>query len=417
MRLLTLSWEYPPNIAGGLGRHVAELVPALVQQGVTVDVVTPTDELAVDQYHNSYPPSADLDLFRVSVVKENGINVHRVYVAHIDASADIYYRATEVNQALENYVLSLTEQGHSWDLLHAHDWLTGFASIALQRICHLPLVATIHATERGRGRGYLGNPLQRAIDQAEQDLIELTDRIIVCSHYMSKELQAFFGVAEDKLAVVPNGVDIDSLLVLYDETPQEFRRKYAAPEEQMVFTVSRLVHEKGVHRLLDATPLILAKCPHTQIVVAGRGPEAENLQRQANHLGISDHVQFIGFVPDEVRNLLFKVADCAVFPSLYEPFGIVALEAMALGCPVIVSDVGGLSEVVAHKKTGITVYPDDPRSVAWGVLRALRQPESTREFAANARRQVEELFNWTRIARATKKVYQSVIAAVHANSI
>jgi glycosyltransferase involved in cell wall biosynthesis len=120
-------------------------------------------------------------------------------------------------------------------------------------------------------------------------------------------------------------------------------------------------------------------------------------------------VNFIGFVSDEDRNRLFAVADCAVFPSLYEPFGIVALEAMALGCPVVVSDVGGLSEVVTHKETGITVFPNDPESIAWGVLHTLKNPKWARKHAAKARQSVAELFNWTRVAILTKDVYQRVL--------
>ncbi|MCB0166397.1 MAG: glycosyltransferase family 4 protein [Anaerolineae bacterium] len=416
MRILILSWEYPPDLAGGLGRHVAELAPALVQQGIRVDVITPISRPIFGQFPDQFEYDPADVTSRAVVTTEDDIVVHRVLVPHREKPLDIFNRATEVNDILEQYVSALYQYGQSWDLLHTHDWLTGFASIALHHSKNLPLITTIHATERGRGRGYIWNDLQRAIDQAEQNLIHQSNRIIVCSHYMDFELRTFFQVPAEKMSVVPNGVDIKTLHV-QNEDPQEFRAKFADPDQQIVFTVSRLVHEKGVHRLVEATPRILAECPHACIIIAGRGPEADNLKRQAEYLNVADHINFMGFVSDEDRNLLFKVANCAIFPSLYEPFGIVALEAMALGCPVIVSEVGGLAEIVVHEKTGITVYPDDANSVAWGVVRALHHPRNALDYAIKARQQVEELFNWPRIAGLTKDIYEAVITETAGASV
>jgi glycosyltransferase involved in cell wall biosynthesis len=343
---------------------------------------------------------------KATVTIENNVVVHRVFAPLSDNAGDIYGRVTEVNRLIEAYIKQLDPSRNHWDILHTHDWLTGFAAIALKETLGRPLIATIHATERGRGRGYLSGHLQWLIDNAERSLIETSDRIIVCSKHMLNELQSFFQISADKMVIVPNGVDIAGLQIPPHNDLTEFRARYAKPNDQIVFTVSRLVHEKGVHRLVEATPRILADCPLARIVVAGKGPEAENLKRQAEGLGVADRINLIGFVPDEERNLLFKAANCAVFPSLYEPFGIVALEAMALGCPVVVSDMGGFSEVVTHTVTGITTYPDNPESVAWGVLRALTHPELARKYAAQAKEWVEKFFNWPRIALLTIEVYQ-----------
>jgi len=416
MRVLTISLEYPPHIEGGLGRHVAELVPELAQQGVEVHVVTPASEATLRQLNlvSSKFPEEIGSVSAVSpqtiVTQENGVVVHRIVMPQSYNTDDLYNHVAEANRLLEAYVDQLDAQYGGWHLIHIHDWLTSFAGLTLKQAKNLPLVVTIHATERGRVRGHLNNNLQRSIDQAERNLINGADRVIVCSHYMFDELQSFFQTPAPKLDVIPNGVDIEGLNNHHDDDLAEFRAKYADRDERIVFTIARLVYEKGIHRLVEATPRILESCSSARILIAGKGPEAENLQRQAEGLGIADKVNFIGFISDDDRNRLFKVADCAVFPSLYEPFGIVALEAMALGCPVVVSDVGGFSEMVTHQETGITIYPDDAESVAWGVSFALTHPIWSRRHALRARQSVEELFNWPRIAKLTKEVYESALA-------
>jgi glycosyltransferase involved in cell wall biosynthesis len=386
------SWEYPPNIVGGLGRHVAELSPALAQQEGVVHVVTPT----------SQPESS-------AVLVENDVIVHRVFAPALNRQADIYQQAVAVNQTLADYAIDYASHiNESFDLIHVHDWLTGFAGMILQQTWQLPLVVTIHATERGRGRGYIRNDLERAIDCAEQDLIERANRVIVCSHYMLNEVQSFFHTSASRLDVVFNGVNVDGLRNGHTAEELAALRNDCARSEPIVFAVARLVYEKGLHRLIEAAPRILSECPETRIVIAGKGPEAKRLKQQARDLGVSDQVDFVGFVSDKERNQFYQTAACAVFPSLYEPFGIVALEAMALGCPVVVSDVGGLSEIVKHAQTGVTVYPDNAESVAWGVLHILADPIRACDYAANAYQAVEDLYNWPRIARLTRGVYRRV---------
>lgn len=388
-----LSWEYPPNVVGGLGRHVAELVPALAQQGLELHIMTPTF-LKEGESRSA----------------ENGVVVHRVFTPAIETLPNIYDRARAANETIEAYARQVGAQGQTYDLIHTHDWLTGFAAIALQKAWSCPLVTTIHATERGRSQGYLNNDLQRSIDNAERNLVNETRRVIVCSRHMAREVQYFFQVHPTKLDIIPNGVNVAALQNGYHpEDLAAFRAKYAAPDDQIVFTVSRLVYEKGIHLLIQAAPRILEECPRTRIIIAGKGPEAENLKHQAENLGVADRVNFIGFISDEARNQFFKVADCSVFPSLYEPFGIVALEAMALGSPLVVSDVGGLGEIVKHAETGIKIYPDNADSTAWGITHALTHPNWAQTQALKARQSVKQVFNWSRIARLTAAVYRCAL--------
>lgn len=412
MRVLMISWEYPPSIEGGLGRHVAELGPALAQQGVELHIVTPTLTLPSTSLPQQAKSLTDLVVQGVAISEEAGIIVHRVLAApKRDTATDIFIRAVKTNFILETYVQHIYNRNGPWDIVHVHDWLTGFAGLSLQKNLACNLAATIHATERGRFRGHLENHVQHAIDQTERDLVNQAERVIVCSHHMFNEMQAFFQAPASKLDIVPNGVDISGLNNNgHYKNLTEFRSRYAAPYEKIVFTVSRLVYEKGVHCLIEAAPRILANCPATQIVVAGKGPETDNLKQRAQDLGVASCINFVGFISDDDRNRLFKVADCAVFPSLYEPFGIVALEAMALGCPVVVSEVGGFAEMVTHTETGITTYPNNADSVAWGVSQALTHPELARKYAFNAKKSVVEEFNWTRIAGLTKNVYKKMLS-------
>ena len=173
--------------------------------------------------------------------------------------------------------------------------------------------------------------------------------------------------------------------------------------------VGRGVREKGCQVLIDALPRVRAGYHDTKLVIAGGGYR-QHLVDQANALGMARHVYFTGFIPDEALLRLYKVADVACFPSLYEPFGIVALEAMAAKTPVVVSDAGGLPEVVDADVTGTVTWLNSSDSLAWGVLRVLHNPEFATEMAVEARKRVEAVFNWDLIAKETVEVYDRVWA-------
>ena len=389
MRILMLSWEYPPHIVGGMGRHVAELVPALVQQDVEVHLVTP-------RWAGGEPKEVS-----------EGLTVYRVDPPNAPMP-DFYTGAWQTNIKLEEVGASLCEQG-GIELIHNHDWLTAFCANALKRNFKIPLLSTIHATERGRARGNLVSDQQKAIHSAEWWLTYESWRVICCSMYMAKEVSTFFQTPADKIDIIPNGVKSDRFAKWDGVDLTRFRGMYALPGEKIVFYVGRVVHEKGLHVLVEAVPKVLAEHPEAKFVIAGSGDMLAALRHRAWELGVGDKVLITGFIPDDDRDRLYKVADCAVFPSLYEPFGIVALEAMAAKVPVVVSLVGGLQEVVKHGETGITVYPDNPDSLAWGINHTLARPDWAAQRAANAYRVVVEEYNWQRIAERTIQVYKRII--------
>jgi glycosyltransferase involved in cell wall biosynthesis len=390
VRVLMFSWEYPPHVVGGLGEHVANLVPALAEQGIEVHLLTP---------RWGGGPSEEED--------EN-YSIHRIDPP--TQAADLHTSAWQTNLVLEKHAENLWRSTGPFDLLHAHDWLVAFAPTALKRSFRTPLIATIHATERGRGRGHLTSEAQYAINNAEWWLTYEAWRVICASRYMAREVQGYFQVPADKIDVIPNGVNAAAFARWQGEDLSAFRAMYALPEEKIVLNVGRIVHEKGVGVLVEAVPLVLSGFPGAKFVIAGSGGYLDGLRQRARELGVLQEVLFTGFIPDEDRDRLYCVADCAVFPSLYEPFGIVALQAMAARTPVVVSEVGGLAEVVSHAETGITVYPNNPESLAWGIVHTLQRPDWARQRAENAYRVVVDEYNWPVITRRTVEVYQQVVA-------
>jgi glycogen synthase len=404
MKVLMLSWEYTPHIVGGLGKHVVEIVPELIADGVEVHLVVPN--FGEGEYNE---PLTLPD----GTPAQNGSQIYRINPS-LARGGDFFTNTWHDNIEVEGFCAHLVRHLGGVDLIHNHDWLSGFAAVALKHIFNLPLLTTIHATEMGRRRGNIYGELQRAIHMAEWWLTYESWRIITCSQYMKWEAETYFGVPSEKIDVIPNGVDTRRFDALQGQDLSDFRASFARPDQPIVYYVGRMVPEKGLSVIIDAAPLVLREWPGVKFILAGGGGYANDLRAKAHALGVGDSILFPGRVSDEVRDGLFMVADVAVFPSLYEPFGIVALEAMAAGTPVVVSDVGGLSEVVDLHETGIKVYPDDPASLAWGILHTLKHPEWSQARARNAERVVRSQYNWGLIADLTVDAYSKVLEAAKA---
>jgi glycosyltransferase involved in cell wall biosynthesis len=258
--------------------------------------------------------------------------------------------------------------------------------------------------------------MQRDIHMAEWRLVYESWRTIACSNYMAWEVRNYFGAPSEKIDVIPNGVDPRPFDRFNHQDLSWFRNTLAQPDEKIVFYVGRLVWEKGLQVLVDAAPQIVSIYPRVKFLVAGGGDFRFDLAERARRNGVGDWFIFPGRISDEDRERLYKTADVAVVPSLYEPFGIVPLEAMAAGCPVVASDVGGLSEVITLHETGILVHPNDPGSLAWGVLHTLVNPQWSAARAANANRMVREYYNWDRIALMTRAVYERIVHEAQAST-
>lgn len=382
--VLVLSWEFPPHVVGGLGRAVYDLSRHLVSQGIEVHVLTGADNSVAKQEHI------------------DGVHVHRLPTFVPAEQEDFMQWVFQLNLAMVDAVEELRRNGLRADVIHAHDWLVGWAAIELKQRLSIPLITTIHALEHGRHQG-IHTPLQHRIHECERVLTEASDRVIVCSHYMGNEVRRLFHVASEKLTVIHNGVEAR---MAHQVENQDIRQQLSLGDGPILFFVGRLVREKGAHLLVEAVARLVHAYPDLQLVIAGRGPLLEDLKQTAAQKGVAHHVRFLGFVDDERRNQLFRLADVAVFPSLYEPFGIVALEAMSFGTPLVVSDTGGLREIVRHGENGATVYAGDVQSLVNQLHWILGNPEKRLQMAAAARNDVLLQYDWTKLAQQTIEQYR-----------
>ena len=389
LTVMMLTWEFPPRIIGGISPHVYYLSKSLARNGIKVYVVTcdfpgaPQHEVVdgveifrIDSYKNPSPDFATwVFLMNVNMQKEAAALVNS-----LDGKVDVF---------------------------HAHDWLVANAGIGLKHVFRKPLLATMHSTEIGRRNG-IHFDYERMIHETEAWLTYEAWRVICCSDYMVSHVKWAFGLPADKLVMVPNGVDAEAYAKIGNDDLSRFRSKFALPEEKIVLFVGRLVHEKGVHVLVNAVSRVLEKV-NAKFIIVGNGYMKEQLSNIVKNMGFAHKVMFTGFVDDETLKKLQKCADVSVVPSLFEPFGIVAIEAMAAKSPVVVSDTGGLSEIVEHNVTGVKVYADNPESLAWGITKVLTDDSYANWLRNNAYKKIQEKYDWNKIAQQTKTIYNNVL--------
>ena len=388
MKILMLTWEYPPRVVGGISKVVYDLSHRLIKDGHQVTVVTYRD--------------GDTSYYE----DDEGINVYRVdnYMIHPNNFIDWIM---QLNFNMVAKASELMNKFGKFDVIHAHDWLVSYAAKSLKEAYDVPMVATIHATENGRNSG-IHDETQRYINDSEWQLTYEASEVIVNSNYMKNEIQRIFGLPYDKINVIPNGVKLDKFEGI--ERDYDLRRQYAMDNEKIILYVGRLVYEKGVQNLIGAMPKILENYHDSKLVICGRGGMMDELKQEAHNLGIDEKVYFVGYCDAAKVQKMYINADIAVFPSTYEPFGIVALEGMLSGTPTVVSDVGGLNEIVEHGVTGMKSYAGNSNSIADSILALLYDQELCDRVSKNAIEVVKEKYNWNIIAQATFKTYEKAIS-------
>lgn len=388
MKILMLTWEYPPRIVGGIARVVHDLSKRLIKDGHEVTVVTYRDNADVPEYEN-----------------DKGVNVYRVdnYMIHPNNFIDWIM---QLNFNMLSKATEIINKEGGFDVIHAHDWLVTYAAKSLKNAYDIPIVATIHATEAGRNSG-IHDETQRYINDTEWLLTYEATEVIVNSNYMKNEIQRLFGLPFDKINVISNGINLSNFTGI--ERDYDFRRQYAMDNEKIILYVGRLVYEKGVQHLIAAMPKILSNYNDAKLIIAGRGGMMDELRAEASNLGLNDKIYFTGYLNSKQVQKMYKCADVAVFPSTYEPFGIVALEAMLAGVPTVVSDVGGLDEIVTHGVDGMKSYAGNANSIADSVTALLYDHQLATNVSKKAKQKVKDQFNWEKIAQDTHFTYEKAI--------
>ena len=364
MKILMLTWEYPPRVVGGIARVVNDLSRTLHKDGHDVTVIT---------YREGDAPYFEDD---------KGIKVYRVDNYMINPNNFIDW-IMQLNFNMIAKANEIIQQEGNFDVIHAHDWLVAYSAKTLKNSYNIPIVATIHATESGRNSG-IHDEQQRYINDTEWMLTYEAAEVIVNSNYMKNELQRLFGLPYDKINVIPNGVNLNLFM-------------------------GRLVYEKGIQHLNAAMPKILNGYHDAKLVICGKGGMEQELRNEVRALGIENKVCFAGYMKGKDVQRMYKAADIAVFPSTYEPFGIVALEAMLSERPIVVSDIGGLNEIVEHKKNGMKAYCGNPNSFADSILELLYDHKLCADITRVAKNKVRNEYNWSKIAQDTHFAYQKAV--------
>ena len=392
MKILMVSWEYPPVVVGGLGRHVHHLATQLVRSGHEVVVLSrrPTGTDA-----STHPT-----LHRI----EDGVLV--VAVAedppHFVFGEDMLAWTLAMGHAMVRAGIALGKPGlgEGWqpEVVHAHDWLVAHPAIALAEHFDVPLVSTIHATEAGRHSGWISGPVNRQVHSIEWWLANDSDAVITCSASMKDEVTRLFGIRDAAGTVIRNGIDIRQWT---------FRRRQPRHEPAKLLYVGRLEYEKGIQDAIAALPRIRRSHPGTTLHIAGEGTQyawlaqlarTHRVARAVSFMGTLDHAELLGWLHG---------ADAIVLPSRYEPFGIIALEAAAAGIPLVASTAGGLGEAIVDSVTGLSFEPADVAGLASSVRQVLDNVDAAQERAEAARARLTVDFDWKHVADATAQVYLS----------
>jgi len=414
LKIAVFVYEYPPKIVGGLGTYAAEITRKFVLMDNDVTVFTMNDD------GGTLPRR---EIWR-------GIEIHRPL--HIDVSDSLpdviaedikkWGRGLHLFGKLlvYNYLTAaklinelIRKEGVKYDVVVAHDWLSVIGGITVKKESGLPLAFHVHSTEKGRT---LGNG-SSVVSNIELRGANMADLIVTVSYAMKDELIQL-GFPRDKIQVSYNGVDPQKYNPenVSAEQVRKIRELYGIKDNDfMILFLGRLVGVKGVDKLIMAMPHILTKIPKAKLVIVGVGDLQEYLTNLTRTMRLDEYVKFrFDFIPEEERILHYAACDIAVFPSHYEPFGIVALEAMSMEKPVVVGAAGvsGMREIViscGEEQCGYHIDPNNPSDISWGIVSALEDPEKRKLLGKNGRKRVIREFTWNKIAEKTVEIYEKAI--------
>lgn len=410
MRVWHMSWEYPPVVFGGLGKHVHALAEAQARAGHDVTVITLRQDPRPGT-HTSPAPQSEI---------VNGVRVERIDLpdsSPIFGLENIFPWVNAMQDAMGTRAHSIYANLHEPpEILHAHDWLVSQVTLDLSESFGVPAVATIHATERGRHQGWLPTSLSHAIDEVERSLVHGVQHVVTCSQFMADEVASSLALDSSHITVIPNGSHLSDM-ALQPHAAAFIRQELGITAKPLLVFCGRLEWEKGAHTLIEALPEIRRQAPGTEIVIAGLGSQEQSWRQLATDTHVDAYVHFTGWLPEGSLHALISAADALIIPSLYEPFGLVALEGAALGTPLVVARTGGLCEFVEDEVTGLCFTPGDPTELARAVQDILTNSELAHFVATNARKKLGNEYDWHAVATKTLDVYSLVAEGITSSDV
>jgi glycosyltransferase involved in cell wall biosynthesis len=411
LRIGFFVWEYPPRLVGGLGTYAENITREFVSLGHDVSVFTLNDgQLKTHEIVGGVdvqrPLIADAStvfpIFVTDDLKRWGTNIkffNDIFIYNVLSATKF------INQCVK-------KENITYDVVCFHDWLSSIAGLMIKQEKSMPVVFHVHSTEWGRA----GDGGSEVVTHLERTSAEASDRIITVSHAMKDDL-AKHSWPDSKIDVVWNGVNPEKYNPSFvkAEDIQRIRQSYGiAEDDQMALFLGRLTWVKGVRNLVQAIPLVLQEFPNTKLVILGKGEEQSDVEDLARRLGISENVKYrFEYVPESERILHYAASDLCVFPSIYEPFGIVSLEAMSMEKPLVVGARGvvGFREQVVNtgiEQNGVHVNGEDPADIAWGIKEVLRDQKRARDWGRNGRKRVLKFFTWRKVAEQTVEIYSKL---------
>lgn len=414
MRILMFGWEFPPHISGGLGTACHGIVNALLKKEAEVCFVVPkasgdeeqggfrlvnasgvdvSAEMLKHQKKFSYiqatsrlVPYISPELFRET--KEKSIS-HHSQESYRFAFSGCY--GCDLFEEVANYASVAAQLANdlSFDIIHAHDWLTFPAGLAAKEVSGKPLVVHVHATEFDR----TGENINPDVFKAEQTGMMGSDHVIAVSELTKQILVSRYGIPSQKISVVHNGIQ-----------PRTLPRVGKKIRDKIVTYLGRVTFQKGPEYFVRAASQILKKLPNVRFVMAGSGDKLDEMVRMVASFGIGSRFHFTGFLKSDEVNTLLSQSDLYVMPSVSEPFGISPLEAIQADVPVIISKQSGVSEILKH---AIKIDFWDVEVLADTMYGVLVHPPLSRMLSFGAGNEIKS-FTWDEAASKIIHVYQRV---------
>jgi len=412
LRIGFFVWEYPPRLVGGLGTYADYITREFVSLGHDVSVFTLNDGQL-----KTHEIIGGIDVQRPLIVDASAIfpllvtDDLKKWGTNIKFFNDIFiYNILSATKFI-NYCVKKEEVGY--DVVCIHDWLSSISGLIIKQELKMPIAFHVHSTEWGR----TGGAGSEVVTHLESTSAQSADQIVTVSHAMKEDLTRH-GWPESKIDVVWNGVDTGRYdpSKIKEEDAMKIREMYGVREDDpMILFLGRLTWVKGVRNLVQAMTFVLQEFPRAKLVILGRGEEQRDIEELAKRLGISENVKSrYEFVPEDERIQHYAASDMCVFPSTYEPFGIVSLEAMSMEKPLVVGArgvVGFREQVVSTgaEQNGVHVNGEDPADIAWGIKECLKDPVRAREWGKSGRKRANRYFTWRKVAEQTIEIYSKLI--------